>query len=42
MTITRRGLVAASALGMSGPQLMRVSDALAQGIQPRRGGTLTS
>ena len=42
MTITRRGLVAASALGMSGPQLMRVSDALAQGIQPRRGGTLTT
>jgi peptide/nickel transport system substrate-binding protein len=39
MTMTRRGLMAASA---AAPVLMRVQDALAQGVQPRRGGTLTT
>jgi peptide/nickel transport system substrate-binding protein len=42
MTTTRRGLMAATALGMAGGRLMHVSEALAQGVQPRRGGTLTS
>ncbi|HWT09932.1 MAG TPA: ABC transporter substrate-binding protein, partial [Roseomonas sp.] len=37
MAISRRGLIAAAS---AGPVLMRVSDALAQGITPRRGGTL--
>lgn len=37
MAFSRRGLMAAAA---SAPVLMRVSDALAQGITPRRGGTL--
>jgi peptide/nickel transport system substrate-binding protein len=35
--LTRRGLLAASA-----PLLMSVADARAQGIAPKRGGTLTS
>lgn len=39
MTITRRGLMAASA---AAPVFMRASDAMAQGVQPRRGGTLTA
>ncbi|SDB68384.1 ABC transporter substrate-binding protein [Belnapia rosea] len=39
MTVSRRGLLAATA---AAPVLMRVQDALAQGIAPRRGGTLTS
>ncbi|MGG5808184.1 ABC transporter substrate-binding protein [Falsiroseomonas sp. CW058] len=39
MRVTRRGLMAATA---AAPVLMRVGDALAQGIQPRRGGTLTT
>jgi peptide/nickel transport system substrate-binding protein len=39
MPMTRRGLMAASA---AAPVLMRAGDALAQGIQPRRGGTLTT
>ena len=37
MAFSRRGLMAASA---AAPVLMRVQDALAQGIAPRRGGTL--
>ena len=37
MAFSRRGLMAAAA---SAPVLMRASDALAQGIAPRRGGTL--
>jgi len=39
MTMTRRGLMAAAA---ATPVLMRARDALAQGVQPRRGGTLTT
>jgi peptide/nickel transport system substrate-binding protein len=39
MTVTRRGLMAAAA---ATPVLMRVQDAIAQGVQPRRGGTLTT
>src|SRR4051812_9238196 len=39
MTMSRRGLMAAAA---ALPVLMRVEDALAQGITPRRGGTLTT
>lgn len=39
MSITRRGLMAATA---ATPMLMRVADARAQGITPRRGGTLTT
>lgn len=39
MDMTRRGLMAATA---ATPVLMRVEDALAQGITPRRGGTLQS
>jgi peptide/nickel transport system substrate-binding protein len=39
MPMTRRGLMAATA---ATPVLMRAGDALAQGIQPRRGGTLTT
>ena len=39
MTISRRGLMAATA---AAPVLMRVQDALAQGVAPRRGGTLTT
>jgi peptide/nickel transport system substrate-binding protein len=39
MNLGRRGLLAAAA---AAPTLMRVQDALAQGIQPRRGGTLTT
>jgi peptide/nickel transport system substrate-binding protein len=39
MTISRRGLMAATA---AAPVLMRVQDALAQGVTPRRGGTLTT
>jgi len=37
MGISRRGLMAASA---AGPVLMRAQDAMAQGVAPRRGGTL--
>ena len=37
MAVSRRGFVAAAA---SAPVLMRASDALAQGVAPRRGGTL--
>ncbi|ONG57319.1 peptide ABC transporter substrate-binding protein [Pseudoroseomonas deserti] len=39
MAFSRRGLLAAAA---AAPLLMRVEDALAQGIQPKRGGTLNS
>jgi len=39
MNLSRRGLLAASA---TAPVLMRVGDAQAQGITPRRGGTLTT
>ena len=39
MTVSRRGLLAATA---AVPGLMRVQDARAQGIAPRRGGTLTT
>ncbi len=39
MTVSRRGLLAATA---AAPALMRVQEALAQGVAPRRGGTLTS
>ncbi|BDG72788.1 ABC transporter substrate-binding protein [Roseomonas fluvialis] len=39
MAVSRRGFVAAAA---SAPVLMRASDALAQGVAPRRGGTLQS
>lgn len=43
MSISRRGLMAATAAAAGmGPTLMRVEDALAQGIAPRRGGTLTT
>lgn len=38
MDISRRGLIGAAA---AAPALMRAQDALAQGVQPRRGGTLT-
>ncbi len=38
MTISRRGMLAGAA---AMPVLMRVQDALAQGVTPRRGGTLT-
>ncbi|WP_246523859.1 ABC transporter substrate-binding protein [Neoroseomonas eburnea] len=37
MVLSRRGLIAAAA---TAPVLMRASDALAQGVAPRRGGTL--
>jgi peptide/nickel transport system substrate-binding protein len=41
--ISRRGLFAASALlGGAGAPLMTVAEAHAQGVAPRRGGTLTS
>ncbi|MCQ4160260.1 ABC transporter substrate-binding protein [Roseomonas sp. GC11] len=39
MGISRRGLMAAAAVT---PWLMRAEEALAQGIQPKRGGTLTT
>lgn len=39
MTVSRRGLLATTA---AVPMLLRVQDALAQGITPRRGGTLTT
>ena len=39
MTISRRGLMATAA---AVPFLMRVEDAIAQGIQPKRGGMLTT
>ncbi|MGY4800793.1 ABC transporter substrate-binding protein [Teichococcus aerofrigidensis] len=39
MGLSRRGLLAGAA---AAPLLMRVDDALAQGIQPKRGGTLNS
>jgi len=44
MGVSRRGFTAASAAGgiLAASGLMRVSDAIAQGIAPRRGGTLTS
>ena len=42
MGITRRGLMAATALGAGTQRLMRASDAMAQGVAPRRGGTLTT
>src|SRR5512137_1696381 len=42
MTFTRRGMLAATGLGVAGPTLMRASDAMAQGVAPRRGGTLTT
>ncbi len=37
MAVSRRGFMAAAG---SAPILMRASDALAQGVAPRRGGTL--
>lgn len=39
MTVSRRGLMAAAAVL---PVLWRVEDAIAQGVQPKRGGTLNS
>jgi peptide/nickel transport system substrate-binding protein len=39
MNLSRRGLLAASA---TAPVLMRAGDAMAQGVAPRRGGTLTT
>jgi peptide/nickel transport system substrate-binding protein len=39
---TRRDLLKAGAAAAAAPFLMRLADARAQGIQPKRGGTLTS
>ena len=40
--LSRRGLIAATAIGGLAPTLMTRGQALAQGIAPKRGGTLNA